>query len=220
MDESPHGAGHGSIGAPMGDPLTSPGDPSTSFSGSLRAKTTKHEDLLSRTCRFVCAWSVMLASRSLLTNFGTPPVFYLHAWIDKLWWDWKALDLDSRLTEMGGRKEQVPGAGFGFGVVPDGASDVVPAAPGSFAPPSSFLKPSPGDLGGPGGFGLPPDGPGAARGFGGPGFAGFSRPDDLPCVPPPKNPQKHIVVWVGRKHRQLVTLLNCRVTEAKGDDGT
>jgi tyrosinase len=35
------------------------------------------------------------------------PLFYLHhAWLDKLWADWQAMDLPRRLTEMGGNNVQ------------------------------------------------------------------------------------------------------------------
>lgn len=31
------------------------------------------------------------------------PLFYLHhTWMDKLWWNWQSLDLENRLTDMGG----------------------------------------------------------------------------------------------------------------------
>ncbi|KAK9425028.1 hypothetical protein SUNI508_03168 [Seiridium unicorne] len=38
------------------------------------------------------------------------PGFYLHhSWLDKIWWEWQALDLPARLTDMGG--PNTPGAG-------------------------------------------------------------------------------------------------------------
>ncbi|KAK4450357.1 tyrosinase [Podospora aff. communis PSN243] len=37
------------------------------------------------------------------------PLFYLHhTWLDKVFWDWQALDLPARLTDMGGRLVQLP----------------------------------------------------------------------------------------------------------------
>src|SRR5687767_3193593 len=37
------------------------------------------------------------------------PLFYMHhTWLDKLWWDWQALDLDERLTAMGGSNTMNP----------------------------------------------------------------------------------------------------------------
>jgi len=121
------------------------------------------------------------------------PIFYLHhAWIDKLWWDWQARDLETRLTDMAGRNKQTgfgPGGfgGGGFGGFPgfgggsgdnggngDGGAPGVPGAfvpPGGFGPPGSFNPP-----GGAGGFG----GGFGGAGFGGPGFGGGKRPDDLP----------------------------------------
>ena len=41
------------------------------------------------------------------------PTFYLHqAWIDKLWWDWQAADLENRLYDIGGPNQQDPAIGF------------------------------------------------------------------------------------------------------------
>lgn len=35
------------------------------------------------------------------------PIFYLHhTWLDKVWWDWQAMDLPGRLEEMGGTNLQ------------------------------------------------------------------------------------------------------------------
>lgn len=42
------------------------------------------------------------------------PVFYLHhSWLDKLWWDWQNLDIENRLTDMGG--PNLPNVGGGGG---------------------------------------------------------------------------------------------------------
>ncbi|KAL2256374.1 hypothetical protein VTK26DRAFT_4913 [Humicola hyalothermophila] len=44
------------------------------------------------------------------------PIFYLHhTWLDKVFWEWQALDLPGRLTDIGGRNVQQP---FGFGGQP------------------------------------------------------------------------------------------------------
>lgn len=37
------------------------------------------------------------------------PLFYLHhTWLDKVWWDWQAIDPKSRLYDIGGTNEQDP----------------------------------------------------------------------------------------------------------------
>lgn len=37
------------------------------------------------------------------------PLFYLHhTWLDKIWWDWQAQDLSSRLYDISGRNTQDP----------------------------------------------------------------------------------------------------------------
>ncbi|KAF5534722.1 di-copper centre-containing protein, partial [Fusarium napiforme] len=42
------------------------------------------------------------------------PLFYLHhTWLDKVWWDWQALDLPARLKDMTGRNQQDKDHGFG-----------------------------------------------------------------------------------------------------------
>ncbi|KAL1836325.1 hypothetical protein VTJ49DRAFT_5309 [Mycothermus thermophilus] len=55
------------------------------------------------------------------------PVFYLHhTWLDKVWWDWQALDLPARLTDISGRN--TPGGG-GFGGFPGGGNGTNPGFP-------------------------------------------------------------------------------------------
>ncbi|KAI1338254.1 Di-copper centre-containing protein [Xylariaceae sp. FL0016] len=50
------------------------------------------------------------------------PVFYLHhGYLDKLFWDWQSLDLDTRLTEIGG-SNTAGGGGQGGGSPPGGGS--------------------------------------------------------------------------------------------------
>ena len=42
----------------------------------------------------------------MLDGVASPgdPTFYLHhTWLDKIFWDWQALDLPARLSDMGGR---------------------------------------------------------------------------------------------------------------------
>ncbi|PKS12625.1 hypothetical protein jhhlp_000833 [Lomentospora prolificans] len=41
------------------------------------------------------------------------PIFYLHhTWLDKVWWEWQAIDLPKRLTDIGGRNSQDGSEGF------------------------------------------------------------------------------------------------------------
>ena len=45
----------------------------------------------------------------MLDSIASPgdPLFYLHhTWLDKVFWDWQALDLPARLTEIGGPNVQ------------------------------------------------------------------------------------------------------------------
>lgn len=72
------------------------------------------------------------------------PIFYLHhTWLDKLWWDWQALDLPARLSDMGGQNTPEPFGGFPEIPGGDGES---PFPPGGF----------PGGFPGGGGGGFPP----------------------------------------------------------------
>jgi hypothetical protein len=49
------------------------------------------------------------------------PLFYMHhTWLDKIWWDWQARDLETRLTAIGGNNEMNPAFANGlFGNRPD-----------------------------------------------------------------------------------------------------
>lgn len=48
------------------------------------------------------------------------PLFYLHhTWLDKVWWDWQALDLPARLTDIGGPNLQGSYEGFPEDLVED-----------------------------------------------------------------------------------------------------
>ncbi|KAK0623963.1 hypothetical protein B0T14DRAFT_428085 [Immersiella caudata] len=59
------------------------------------------------------------------------PIFYLHhTWLDKIFWEWQALDLPARLTDIGGQTKQL-----GFPTNMD---------PGSFVPPADAMVPLPG----------------------------------------------------------------------------
>ena len=63
----------------------------------------------------------------MIDSIASPgdPIFYLHhSFLDKVWWDWQALDLPSRLTDMGGQNVQ----------------DVfdIPQEPGNFTLPPGF----------------------------------------------------------------------------------
>ncbi|KAI4591580.1 hypothetical protein KJ359_012795 [Pestalotiopsis sp. 9143b] len=41
------------------------------------------------------------------------PIFYLHhTWLDKVWWDWQALNMTSRLTDISGANKQDSSVGF------------------------------------------------------------------------------------------------------------
>jgi tyrosinase len=54
---------------------------------------------------------MLTESLQLLDAVASPgdPLFYLHhTWLDKVFWDWQALDLPARLTDMGGRLVQLP----------------------------------------------------------------------------------------------------------------
>lgn len=74
------------------------------------------------------------------------PIFYLHhSWLDKVWWDWQALDLPARLTDMGGRNVQdqfegfpeMPGDDSGNSTGPPGG---FPGG-GGFPPPEAMVPP-------------------------------------------------------------------------------
>lgn len=61
------------------------------------------------------------------------PIFYLHhTWLDKIWWEWQAMDLPRRLTDMGGRNTQDGSEGF-------------PGAPPNFNGPNGAKRRSPAD---------------------------------------------------------------------------
>lgn len=55
---------------------------------------------------------------------GDSPFYLHHTWLDKGWWDWQALDLPARLTEMGGPNVQGP-----FKGLPEGFFDDAPEFP-------------------------------------------------------------------------------------------
>lgn len=45
----------------------------------------------------------------MLNPISSPgdPIFYLHhTWLDKVWWDWQALNLTARLTDISGPNRQ------------------------------------------------------------------------------------------------------------------
>ena len=94
------------------------------------------------------------------------PIFYLHhSWLDKVWWDWQALDLPARLSDMGGRNIQDEFEGF-------------PEIPGS-----DTGAPNPGDDAD---F---PDFPGGFPGGGSfPPFEAMTPPDDWPEQIPAGDP--------------------------------
>lgn len=86
-----------------------------------------------------------MGKKKMLDPIASPgdPVFYLHhTWLDKVWWDWQALDLPSRLTDMGGRNIQDEFEGF-----PE-----FPGNDGEF--PGEDFRPPTGGF--PGGGGFPP----------------------------------------------------------------
>ncbi|KAI1762568.1 Di-copper centre-containing protein [Hypoxylon sp. FL1150] len=76
------------------------------------------------------------------------PIFYLHhGFLDKLWWDWQTLDLETRLTEIGGNNTASRGGGFPGGGPPGGFPGN-PFAPGDnssvgLPPGFNFSAPSP-----------------------------------------------------------------------------
>lgn len=52
-----------------------------------------------------------LTSHKLGDPMASPgePLFYLHhSWLDKVWWDWQALDLPARLHDIGGTNQPDP----------------------------------------------------------------------------------------------------------------
>jgi tyrosinase len=54
------------------------------------------------------------------------PIFYLHhTWLDKVWWDWQALNLSSRLYDIGGYNRQLDN--FTFNDVEGGANSTYKA---------------------------------------------------------------------------------------------
>ena len=70
------------------------------------------------------------------------PIFYLHhTWLDKVFWEWQALDLPARLTDMGGGNVQK--AYFPF--FPNGTGTMPPPGNGS-NPIRHGWVPSPEDL--------------------------------------------------------------------------
>ena len=51
----------------------------------------------------------------MLNPISSPgdPIFYLHhTWLDKVWWDWQARNLSTRLTDISGSNVQDPNVGF------------------------------------------------------------------------------------------------------------
>jgi tyrosinase len=51
----------------------------------------------------------------MLNPISSPgdPIFYLHhTWLDKVWWDWQALNLTARLTDISGPNKQNSSVGF------------------------------------------------------------------------------------------------------------
>ncbi|XXG96412.1 hypothetical protein Hte_002694 [Hypoxylon texense] len=88
-------------------------------------------------------------SGTMVNLFLSPgdPIFYLHhGFLDKLWWDWQALDLVTRLTEIGGNNTASGRGGFPGGGSPGGGFPGNPFAPGgnsSFAPPPGFNTSNP-----------------------------------------------------------------------------
>ncbi|KAF7536186.1 hypothetical protein G7054_g4736 [Neopestalotiopsis clavispora] len=68
------------------------------------------------------------------------PVFYLHhSWLDLNWWKWQNLDLETRLTDMGG--PNLPNVGGGRPGGPGGSSNstAVAATPGVPSNPSGVV---------------------------------------------------------------------------------
>jgi tyrosinase len=97
------------------------------------------------------------------------PLFYLHhTWLDKIWWDWQALDLEKRLTDISG--PNIP-RGFGGGF------------PGGGFPGGNGTNPFPGW---PGGNGTFPGFPGGAPGGGGSDPWRNVPPDAM--IPPANSP--------------------------------
>ncbi|SPO07087.1 uncharacterized protein DNG_09781 [Cephalotrichum gorgonifer] len=99
------------------------------------------------------------------------PIFYLHhTWLDKVFWDWQALDLPARLTDIGGGNMPAAFGGFpGGGGPPGGGGGGFPGGDGGGLP------------GGGGGF---PGGgafPGGGGGF--PSFEAMQPPEWLVQVP-------------------------------------
>ncbi|KAH8201560.1 hypothetical protein TruAng_004252 [Truncatella angustata] len=96
------------------------------------------------------------------------PSFYLHhSWLDKLWWDWQALDLPARLTDIGGPNlpgsDAFPGGGGGGGFPGGNGSFPFPGGNGSF--PGFPGSPGGGGGGGGGGGKLPGNGKGTGPEF-------------------------------------------------------
>ncbi|GAB1316309.1 hypothetical protein MFIFM68171_06519 [Madurella fahalii] len=72
------------------------------------------------------------------------PIFYLHhTWLDKIFWEWQALDLPARLTDIGGRTMQrrPDFGGGGNGSAPPFDWPGPPDESQWFPPPESFIPP-------------------------------------------------------------------------------
>lgn len=81
FSSSPHTAGHAAVGGVMLDVTCSPGGKSL--------------------CKSII--------KSILINID--PIFFLHHTnLDRLWWNWQAMDLESRLTDISG--QNVPDADY------------------------------------------------------------------------------------------------------------
>ena len=73
------------------------------------------------------------------------PLFYLHhAWLDKVWWEWQAMDLPARLTDMGGPNQHVIFDPNHITMPPPAPGDPPPIifSPETF-PPAAALLPAP-----------------------------------------------------------------------------
>lgn len=72
------------------------------------------------------------------------PIFYLHhTWLDKVFWEWQALDLPARLTDIGGRTVQgrPDFGGGGNGTRPPFEWGGPPGGSSWFPPPGAFIPP-------------------------------------------------------------------------------